>query len=93
MAFKIQDLMTDVLPGTIRWASCPGGTTCGGGYGAASNTGKGDKNPGCRPVSCGASGKPNPQPKPKPGGDPSEAYTDLSLLQRQLRQTLDTPRV
>ncbi len=92
MAFRIQDLMTDVVPGTIRWASCPGGTTCaGGGYAAASNTGKGDKNPGCRPVSCGTSGKPNPKPKP-PGGNPPETYTDLALLQRQLQQALDGPR-
>lgn len=90
MAFRIQDLMADVVPGTIRWASCPGGTTCaGGGYAAASN--KGDKNPQCRPVSCGTSGKPNPQPKP-PGGNRPETYTDLNLLHRQLRQALDGPR-
>ena len=53
MAFKIQDLMTDVLPETVRWATCPG-TSCGGdGFAAASNTGKGDKSPGCRPATRG----------------------------------------
>ncbi len=87
MAFRIQDLMSDVSPGAVRWASCPGGTTCGGyGYAAASN--KGDKNPQCRPVSCGVSGKPNPQPKP----NPPEKYTGLALLRRQLQRTLDGPR-
>lgn len=85
MAFRIQDLMTDVLPDAIRWASCPGGTTCGGGaFEAASNTGKGDKSPGCRPASRGAGA---PKPKPRPEQD----YMDLSLLRRQLQQTLDGP--
>lgn len=87
MAFKMQDLMTDVVPGTVRWASCPGGTTCaGGGFAAASN--KGDKSPHCRPVSRGG-GAPGPgKPKPRPEQD----YTDLSLLHRQLQQALDGPR-
>lgn len=84
MAFKIQDLMTDVLPETVRWATCPG-TSCGD-YGfAASNTGKGGKSPKCRPVSGGGAPKP-----PKPG--PQQDYTDLSLLRRQLQQTLEGPR-
>ena len=85
MAFKIQDLMTDVLPEPARWATCPG-TSCGGeGFAAASNTGKADKSPRCRPASRGGGA-----PKPKPG--PQQDYTDLSLLHRQLQQALDGPR-
>ena len=88
MAFRIQDLMTDVLPNAVRWASCPGGTTCGGGaFEAASNTGKGDESPQCHP---GSRGGDSPKPNPKPG--PRQDYTSLNLLQRQLRQTLDGPR-
>ena len=87
MAFRIQDLMTDVLPGAVRWASCPGGTTCAGGnFAAASNKG-GDKSPPCRPVSRGG-GSPGPRPpRPRP-----QDYTDLNLLHRQLQQALDGPR-
>ena len=82
MAFKIQDLMADVLPETIRWATCPG-TSCGG-YGfAASNTGKGGENPQCHPGS--AAPKPPKPPKPRPQQD----YTDFALLQRQLQGALD----
>ena len=62
MAFKIQDLMTDVLPETVRWATCPG-TSCGGNaFAAASNTGKGGKSPGCRPYSPSATGLGYPAP-------------------------------
>ncbi len=82
MAFRIQDLMNDVLPEPIRWATCPG-TSCGGyAYAAASNTGKGGKSPQCRPTSHGGGA-----PKPKPG--PQQDYADLALLQRQLQRTLD----
>lgn len=86
MAFTIQDLMTDVLPETIRWATCPG-TSCGGNaFAAASNTGKGGgKSPRCHAVSRGGGA-----PKPKPG--PREDYTDLALLYRQLQRTLDGAR-
>ena len=88
MAFRIQDLMTDVSPDAIRWASCPGGTTCGGGaFEAASNTGKGDKSPKCRPPSRGGD-SPRPRPRPRPGQD----YTDLTLLHRQLHQALTSPQ-
>lgn len=79
MAFKIQDLMTDVLPETIRWATCPG-TSCGGYAFAASNTGKGGGNPRCQAASR-TGGAPKP---PKPG--PQQDYTDLALLQRQLER-------
>lgn len=87
MTFRIQDLMTDVLPEPVRWATCPGGTTCRLGF-AASSTGKGDKSPQCRPASCGVSQKPG---NPKPGG-PAQDYTDLALLRQRLRQALDGPR-
>ena len=93
MAFKIQDLMSDVLPEPARWAQgCPGGLTCagGGGFAAISSTGKDEKSPKCRPASCGTSPKPNPDPNP--GGNLPQPYTALALLQRQLRQTLDGPR-
>lgn len=84
MAFRIQDLMTDVLPEPVRWATCPGTSCAGEGYAAASNTGKADRPPQCHPASCGVSPKPNP----KPGGDRPEQYTDLALLRRQLQRTL-----
>jgi hypothetical protein len=85
MAFKIQDLMTDVLPESVRWATCPG-TSCGGyAFAAASNTGKGGQNPPeCPPVSRGG-GAPKPNPKPRPPAD----YADLALLQSQLHQALN----
>lgn len=84
MIFKIQDLMTDVLPETIRWATCPG-TSCGGNaFAAASN--KGGGNPRCQAASCGG----GDAPKPKPG--PELDYTHLALLHRQLQQTLDGAR-
>ncbi|HEV2854962.1 MAG TPA: hypothetical protein VHC97_19375 [Thermoanaerobaculia bacterium] len=86
MAFRSQDLMADVLPDAIRWASCPGGTTCAGGGAFFMAGTKGIEKPPCHPASCGTSPKPNPQPRP--GGHPPETYTDLALLRRQLRQTL-----
>lgn len=93
MAFKIQDLMTDILPEPVRWASCSGGTTCRGAIGAgifaAGSKGGENKSPKCRPVSRGQSPRPNPNPKPRP---PAE-YADLVLLQQQLRQSLGGPRV
>ncbi len=86
MAFRIQDLMTDVLPSAVRWASCPGGTTCRG-DGFAAVSGKGGKTPPCRPVShCDS-----PRPRPRPGGAPPD-YTDLNLLHRQLQKALDGAR-
>jgi hypothetical protein len=87
MTFKIHDLMTDVLPETIRWATCPG-TSCGGNaFAAASNTGKsGGKGPRCHAASRGGD---VPKP-PKPG--PQQDYTGLALLQRQLQRTLDGAR-
>jgi len=90
MAFRIQDLMTDVLPESVRWASCPGGTSCGGGgFAAASNTGKGgDKSPHCNQVSGAGGGGGRPKPSPRP----PQGYTDLALLQQQLQRTLDGSR-
>ena len=86
MAFKIQDLMTDVLPETIRWATCPG-ASCGG-YGfAASNTGKDEDDLPCYP---GSGVAPKPPKPPKPG--PQQSCADLSLLQRQLQRKLEGAR-
>lgn len=84
MAFKIQDLMTDVLPETIRWATCPG-TSCGD-YGFAATGKGGGKGTKCQPGTYGP-GAPKP---PKPG--PQQDYADLALLQRQLQRTLEGAR-
>jgi hypothetical protein len=85
MAFEIQDLMVDVIPGTGRaplWATCPTATmiksecadpSCGG---------------QCKPHShCGPVTRPEPQPEPRPD-EPIAAPAGLLLLRQQLRQTL-----
>jgi hypothetical protein len=98
MAFKIQDLMMDVLPGSspMQFADvCTGGSTCvaggdggDGGNVAEASTGTGQQGNPCHPASCGVSQNPGPEP-PKSF---YEARADLALLRHQLRQTLGEAR-
>ena len=84
MAFKIQDLMIDVMPGggAIRWADTtqpPPGTLCGN---PTCN-----EPPQCPPPSC----KPPSRHDPPGGPKPPEARTapaGLLRLRQELRQTL-----
>ena len=102
MAFKIQDLMMDVLPGSspMQFADvCTGGSTCvaaeggdaGGGDVESASTGTepGQEGNPCHPASCGVSPKPG---GPEPPKNFYETRADLALLRHQLRQTLGEAR-